>query len=181
MALLFPKVDQLLKFHLALGVKHIGQVQVIDKSLSFKLLSDFGLDIGNRHIQLIQVAELLGVSDVPTVQVKNSFSHVSMAERAACSFSKFGGESHGLLSTVESIDYIGQSIEKAQFESFWLVKVRDACAAHKLRKYTADFLEKFTRWLQQFNKSAKFKTLVIFLGICKHADYFCNELAILHN
>lgn len=78
MALLFPKVDQFLKLHLPLGIKNVGYVQVVDKPLSFEFLSDLRLDVGDRHIQLVQVAKLLGVSDVSSVQVNDSLFHVRM-------------------------------------------------------------------------------------------------------
>lgn len=80
MTLLLPEVDQLLEFHLALGIEDVCDVQVVHKSLSLKFLSDLGLDARNGHIQLVQVAELLGVSDILAVQVKNSSSHVRLTE-----------------------------------------------------------------------------------------------------
>lgn len=94
MALLLPEVDQFLEFHLALGVENIGDIQVVHVSLSLELLSDFGLDIGNRHVQLVQVAELSGVSHVLSVQMENSLAHVSLRERATSSLGKFSCKRH---------------------------------------------------------------------------------------
>lgn len=94
--LLLPKVDNLLKFHLALRIEHIRNIQVIDKSLSLEFLSNLGFHVGNRHIQLVQVAELLGVSDVLAVQVENSSSHICMIKGATGGFSEFSGKSHRL-------------------------------------------------------------------------------------
>ena len=95
MALLLPEVDQLLELHLTLGVENVGNCQIVDESLSLELLSDLGFDVGNWHVQLVQVTKFLCVSDVFAVQVEHSSSHFSMGERATSGLGEFCGESHG--------------------------------------------------------------------------------------
>lgn len=97
MALLLPEVDQFLELHLALSIENVGDIQVVDKSLSLELLSDLRLDVGNGHIQLVQVTEFFGTSDVPAVQMEDSLSHVGLGERATSGLGEFRGESHVLM------------------------------------------------------------------------------------
>lgn len=45
MTLLFPEIDQLLELHLAFHVENVLGGKILNKSVSFKLLSDLGLDL----------------------------------------------------------------------------------------------------------------------------------------
>lgn len=50
MALLFPEVHQFLEFHLTLHVKNVLSGKILNISVSFKFLSNLGLDLVCRNI-----------------------------------------------------------------------------------------------------------------------------------
>lgn len=92
--LLLPEVDDLLELHLAFGINDVLDVQTVYKPLSFELLSYLRLHVGHRHVQLVQIRNLLGVSDVFTVQVDHSFLHVRVGERPTSGLSELCSKSH---------------------------------------------------------------------------------------
>lgn len=74
---LLPEVHGFLIFHLSLHVQDVGHLQTIHKPLPFEFLSNLGLDVRNWHVQLVQFCEFFGTSDVFTIQMQDTQSHLS--------------------------------------------------------------------------------------------------------
>jgi hypothetical protein len=61
MRLLLPEIDRLLEFHLALGIECISDIQILDISVSLKLLSELSLDVCQRDIDFVHLPNFLSL------------------------------------------------------------------------------------------------------------------------
>lgn len=93
--LLFPEVGQFLELHLGLHVENVLHTEVVNVSVSFELLSDLGLHLRGRDVQIVGVDELSGVSQVPPVEGQHTVSHFRVGGGESSSLGQGSGGGHG--------------------------------------------------------------------------------------
>lgn len=92
LGLLLPEVDALLVLHVALGVQHVLDGQVVDKSVSLKLLSNLGSDGGDGELDLVQIGKGGGTSQELSVQSQGSLLELLLGSRKLDGLGKGGSD-----------------------------------------------------------------------------------------
>lgn len=78
---LLPEVDGLLELHLALGKKLVANSNVLDKTVTFKLLTQDCAHQPHGHCQVVHLNEMRAVAHELTVQVQNTLAKLSRVLR----------------------------------------------------------------------------------------------------